>query len=254
MTSKFFNRTRIYETNGGVKKKVFGDSHLSYTGMEDIHLTYYKLLDGIDTSVNLDVSGVVDLSFNDFVTARYLVDNKGFRNVTALTELKMINYEGINPVRIDRNLSFTLRKLKADLLISLGGTFRFQPVHDASYALHGCLNIGGTVILAVFPTIYDRQGRDMLAAFSAATGIPVRDKLGRWYSTLYNTMCNLFVNIRTEEVLSDTTSAEIMSVFSMDSFYRYIFRDNQDYDKFFSIIGENDGYILSWKIIKGLKV
>jgi hypothetical protein len=45
-----------------------------------------------------------------------------------------------------------------------------------------------------------------------------------------------------------------MSVFSMDSFYRYIFRDNQDYDKFFSIIGENDGYILSWKIIKGLKV
>ncbi|MCD8568872.1 MAG: hypothetical protein LRY50_11300 [Geovibrio sp.] len=227
---------------------------MSYAGMEDIHLTYYKLLDGIDTSVNLGVSGVVDLSFNDFVTARYLVDNKGFRSVSALTDLKMINYEGINPVRIDRNLSFTLRKLKTDLVISLGGTFRFQPVHDAAYAIHGCLNVGGSVILAVYPTVYDRQGRDMLAAFSAATGIPVRDKLGRWYSTLFNTMSNLFVNIRTEEVLSDTTSAEVMSVFSTDSFYRYLFRDNTEYDKFFSLAGDGEGYILSWKIIKGLKV
>ena len=222
--------------------------------MEDIHLTYYKLLDGIDTSANLGVSGVADLSFNDFVTARYLVDNKGFTSVSALTDLKMINYEGINPVRIDRNLSFTLRKLKADLVISLGGTFRFQPVHDVAYALHGCLNIGGSLILAVYPTVYDRQGRDMLAAFSAVSGVPVRDKLGRWYSNLFNSMSNLFVNIRTEEVLSDTTSAEVMSVFSTDSYYRYLFRDNSEYDKFFSVIGESEGYVLSWKIIKGLKV
>lgn len=227
---------------------------MSYTGMEDAHLTYYKLLDGLDTSGSLTVSNVADLSFNDFVTARYLVDNRGFRDVTALTDLKMISYDGINPVRIDRNISFTLRKLKADLVISLGGTFRFQPVHDAVYALHSCLSIGGKAILAVYPTVYDSQGRDMLGGFSAASGVPVRDKLGRWHSTLFNAMSNLFVNIKTEEVMTDTTTAEIMSVFSTDCFYRYLFRDNNEYDKFFSNIAEAERYVLSWKIIKGLKV
>lgn len=227
---------------------------MSYTGLEDTHLTYYKLLDGLDTSGSLGVSNVADVSFNDFVTARYLVDNRGFTDVTSITDLKMIVYNGINPVRLDRNISFTLRKLKADLLISLGGTLRFQPVHDVVYAMHNCLSIGGRVILAVYPTVYDPEGRDMLAGFSSASGVPVRDKLGRWYTTLFNSMSNIFLNIKQEEVMCNTTVAEIKSIFATDGFYKYLFKDSAEYDKFFANIGETEKYILSWKIIKGLKV
>jgi hypothetical protein len=222
--------------------------------MEDIYLTYYKLLDGLDSIARLGMTGTVDLSFNDFITARYLVDNMGYEDVTSITDLKMINYQYIKPLRLDRNLSFTLRKLRADLIISLGGTFRFQPIHDVAYSLHGCLNIGGRIIMAVYPNLYDKQGRDMLSAFSSGSGVPVHDKLGRWYSTLYNTMCNLFVNVKTDDVITDASADEVMSLFSTDCFYRYLFRESSEYDRFFTMLKDDREYVLSWKVINALKV
>lgn len=222
--------------------------------MEDTHLTYYKLLDGLDTSEKLSLASVLDLSFNDFVTARYLVDNKGFRNVCSLTEMKTINYEGITPVRMERTLPVTLRRLRADMVISLGGSFRFQPLYDVAYAIYGSLNLGGRLVIAAYPAIYDKQGRDILGILSNMSSIPVREKLGRWYNNLFNTMSNLFVNIRTEQVLADTTVSEIMSIFGTEGFFKYLFKESSEFDKFFSGLSQNEEYYFSWKIIKGLKV
>ncbi|WP_155827550.1 hypothetical protein [Limisalsivibrio acetivorans] len=227
---------------------------MSYTSMEDAHLTYYKLMDGLESLLNIGSGKVLDLSFNDFVTARHMVDNRGVHEVRSVSDMKVICYPGIEAVRIDRNLSYTIRRMRADTIVSLGGSFRFQPIHDVMYSIHGCLSVGGRVLIAVYPGLYNMKGKDMLAAYSAGSGIPVAEKLSRWHKTVFNTISNLFVNVKQEEVIMDTDPGEVMALFSSDCFYRYLFRDSADYDKFFSLIGEENRYVLSWKVINALKV
>ncbi len=219
--------------------------------LEDNQLTYYKLLDGL-----LLKSGgrVCDSSYNNYITAKYLADKNLFDTIYTLTFDRLENTDKIVPVKVDMSTAQAMRRLRVDTHISLGGTFMFQPVHDVVYALHGSLNVGGRLALAVYPNIYDSQGRDVLAMLSDHAQQPVKDKLRRWSVTVENSIQNLFMNIRTEEIISDTSIHEITSLFGSESFHRFMFKNEVEHEMFFEPLSDEQKYYMSWKIIRGLRI
>jgi len=227
---------------------------MSYAAMEEAHLTYLKMLDGLEIPSGLGASSVIDLSFNDFISAKYLVDKKEYMAVYTISDLKTINYQGIKPIRIERNLAYTLRKHRVDTIVSLGGSFRFQPIHDVVFALHSSLQVGGKLILAIYPEVYDDQGTDVLGFLSKKSELPVKSKLTRWNSTLFNSINNIFVNVRNENVITDASASEIKNLFTVDCFKNYLFKSKAEYENFFLHLEDNKRYYFSWKIIKALKV
>ena len=218
---------------------------------EDNRLTFYKLLDGL-----LLKSGgrVCESSFNDYITARYLSDKNLFDTIYTLTYDRLENSAKISPVKVDMSVAQAMRRLRVDTHISLGGTFMFQPIHDVVYALHGSLNVGGRIALAVYPNIYDSQGRDVLAMLSDHAQQPIKDKLKRWSVTVENAVTNLFMNISTEEIISDTSIHEITSLFGSDSFHRFLFRNEVEHEMFFEPLSDEQKYYMSWNIIRGLRI
>ncbi|MGD9808609.1 MAG: hypothetical protein AB7E76_12650 [Deferribacterales bacterium] len=224
---------------------------MSYRGLEDTHLTYYKLLDGMDIRTG---GKVCDSSFNEFVTAKYLAEKNLFDTVYALTLDRMIVQDKIEPLRCGPMVAQTMRRVRVDAHISLGGTFNFIPVHDVTHALHSTLNVGGSIYLAVYPNIYDSQGRDVLMMLSDHAQVPVKDKLVRWAVTVQNSVTNLFIKIKNEEVICDTTVGEIISLFSAEHYKNQLFRSRPEYEKFFQKLSLDQKYYMSWNVIKGMKV
>ncbi len=184
---------------------------MSYRGLEDTNLTYYKLMDGLGIKSG---GKICDTSFNEFVTAKYLAEKALFDTVYAMTESRMIVQERIEPVRCGPMIAQHIRKLRVDAHICLGGTFNYVPVYDVIHALHSSMNVGGRLIVAVYPNIYDSQGRDVLMMLSHHAQLPIKDKLTRWSTTISNSITNLFVNIKTEEVIADSdVGGEIVTLF-----------------------------------------
>lgn len=224
---------------------------MSYRGLEDTHLTYYKLMDGLGIKSG---GKVCDLSFNDFVTARYLAEKKLFDTVYAMTESRMIVQEGIEPVRTGPMLAQSIRRLRVDTHISLGGTFNFIPVHDVVQAMHGSLIAGGRIIIAVYPNIYDSQGRDVLMMLSHYAQLPVKEKLERWSLTVTNSITNLFVNLKHEEVIADSGIAEIITLFAGEHYKNQLFKTTAEFEKFFQPLSDEQKYYMSWNVLKGLRI
>jgi hypothetical protein len=219
--------------------------------MEESHLTYYKLLDGLDITRG---GKACDLSFNDFVTAKYLAEKNLFDTVYALTKSKMIVQEKIQPVKTELMIASDIRRLRVDSHVCLGGAFRFQPVHDVTYALHSSLNVGGRLVVAVYPNIYDSQGRDVLMMLSHRAHQPVKDKLHRWSTTVANSIHNLFVNLKTDDIISDTDIGEIISLFGSDNYRNYLFKNNAEFDTFFAALSREQKYYMSWKVLRGVRL
>lgn len=239
---------RIYDIDNSVKRKV---SDLSYRGLEDTHLTYYKLMDGLGIKQG---GKVCDLSFNDFVTAKYLAEKNLFDLVYAMTTNRMIVQERVEPVRCGPMIAQNIRRLRVDAHISLGGTFNFIPVHDVVHALHSSLMAGGRIIIAVYPNIYDSQGRDVLMMLSHYAQIPVKDKLVRWSTTVSNSITNLFVNIKNEEVIADSSIGEIITLFAGEHYKNQLFKTNAEFEKFFQPLSADQKYYMSWNVLKGLRL
>jgi len=219
--------------------------------MEEARLTYYKLLDGLDIRSG---GKCCDTSFNDFVTAKHLAEKNLFDNVFALTQSRMIVQEGITPIKVEAMIAQSIRTVRVDSHISLGGAFTFQPVHDVVHALHASLNVGGRLTIAVYPNIYDSQGRDVLAMLSHKAQQPVKDKLHRWSVTVHNSIHNLFVNMQSEEIISDTNIEEIVSLFGSDSYRKYLFKNNAEFETFFAALSREQKYYMSWKVLKGVRL
>lgn len=224
---------------------------MSYRGLEDTHLTYYKLIDGM----GLRHGGTIcDLSFNDFVTAKYLAANKMFDRVYALTSSRMIVQEGIEPLRCGPMIAQDIRRLRVDAHISLGGTFNFLPVHDVVHALHSSLKAGGHLYLAVYPNVYDSQGRDVMMMLSHKSQLPVKDKLNRWAVTVTNSVTNLFKNIKQDQIIADSSIGEIITLFSAEHYKKQLFKTSSEFEKFFQPLSAEQKYYMSWNILKGIRL
>ncbi|ADD67970.1 hypothetical protein Dacet_1198 [Denitrovibrio acetiphilus DSM 12809] len=224
---------------------------MSYRGLEDAHLTYYKLLDGM----NIKQGGkVCDSSFNDFVTAKYLAEKNLFDKVYAMTVDKMIVQDKIEPMRCGPMIAQTMRRVRVDAHMCLGGTFNYIPVHDVTHALHSSLNAGGSIYIAVYPNVYDSQGRDVLMMLSELAQLPVKDKLTRWSVTVTNSITNMFTRIENEEVIADSSIGEIISLLSAEHYKQQLFRSNVEYEKFFQPLSADQKYYMSWNVLKGMRL
>jgi len=242
------NICRIYDNKSSVKRKV---SNLSYRGLEDTHLTYYKLMDGLSIKPG---GKICDTSFNDFVTARYLAEKNLYDMVYAMTTSKVIVQERIEPVRCGPLIAQNIRRLRVDAHISLGGTFNYIPVYDVIHALHSSLNAGGKIFMAVYPNIYDSQGRDVLMMLSQLAQLPVKDKLIRWSTTVFNSITNLFVNIKNEEVIADSSIGEIITLFAGENYKNQLFKNSKEFETFFQPLSMDQKYYMSWNVLKGLRL
>lgn len=226
---------------------------MNFTKAEEKFLTYLKIFDGLSLQGNKNLTAC-DLSFNDYLTAIYLKEKKVFGRIYNVTfDIKTI--DGIISVPVQNNLAYTINKLKCDVLISMGGTYKFQPLYDVVHSIHRCLNLAGRLILVVYPEVYDEHGKDIIRRLSQISQNPVKEKLNRWFITLKNTLSNIFVDVKEETIMQETSLGEIKAIFGNDNYFKPIFNDKEFFDTFFKPIeAENKRYTLSWRIIKALKI
>lgn len=223
---------------------------MSYRGLEEAHLTYYKLMDGLGIKSG---GKVCDSSFNDFVTAKYLAEQKLFETVYALTANRVIVQEGIEPVRSTDDCP-DHKAVSHGCTYMSGGTFNFIPVHDVTHAIHSSLNAGGMIYIAVYPNIYDSQGRDVLMMLSQRAQIPVKDKLNRWAVTVINSITNMFANLKQEEVITDSSISEVISLFSEEQYKKQLFKTGKEFEQFFQPLSAEQKYYMSWNVLKGMRI
>lgn len=227
---------------------------MSYLKVEEEFLTYLKIFDGLDIQ-NCENLTVADLSFNDYLTANYLKNKAKFKRIYSVTFSNVQTIDGVLSVPVQGTLSYTLNRLKCDLIVSICGTYKFQPLYDVIHSIHRCLNIAGRVILVVFPDVYDEYGKNILNGLSLISQNPISEKLNRWFITLKNSLSNIFVDVKEDEILQETTISEIKAIFSSNSFFNTLFKDKELFDTFFEPIqNSNKRYTISWKIIRALKI
>ncbi|MGA1862177.1 hypothetical protein OWM07_04785 [Deferribacter thermophilus] len=227
---------------------------MNFTQIEEKYLTFLKLFDGLDIESGVGLT-VCDVSFNDFISAKYLVDKKDFKRIYVINKDNTLSYKNTIPVRYEVNLAYTLAKVKVDYLTSFCGTFHFQPMYDVIYAVNMSLNVGGKFLFVVYPQVYGKNGKNVLEVLSSGSEIPVYEKLKRWFISLKNGLSNIFINIKEEELIQDVSVDEIINFFSSRNFKPYLFKDNSELNKFFKLIDRIDNeFYFVWKIISGMKI
>lgn len=227
---------------------------MNFTKAEEKFLTYLKIFDGLSIQGSKNLT-VCDLSFNDYLTAIYLKEKKVFGRIYNLTFSNIKTIDGIISVPVQNNLASTINKLKCDMLISMGGTYKFQPLYDVVHSIHRCLNLAGRLILVVYPEVYDEQGKDIISRLSQISQNAVKEKLNRWFITLKNSLSNIFVDVKEETIMQETSLEETKAIFGNENYFKPIFNDKEFFDTFFKPIeAENKRYTLSWRIIRALKI
>ncbi|MCA1927238.1 MAG: hypothetical protein LDL13_06040 [Calditerrivibrio sp.] len=220
---------------------------------EKSSLFFYKIIDGINLRNNKDTV-VFDASFCDTVIPEHLAKKYNFEKIFYLTN-KMINIgDHIVPVAIQSNVPFSIMRRKSDLFISIGGSFNFQPIYDTIHAIHKSLNAGGKFIIATYPEIYDSTGRDILNGLSLISELPIKEKLTRWNSTVKNALSNIFFKVETDQIITKVESIHIIEYFKRFEISKYLFNKEEDTRFFKPIEHLNVDYIISWNIIKGIKI
>ena len=227
---------------------------MNHIESEQEFLTYLKLFDGVPLGKRTDIV-VCDASFNDYLTATYLRDKRNITRIYNITLKNVKTLDGIISVPVQGSIVHTIQRVKFDMLISLGGTYYFQPIHEVVHALHKSLNLAGRLFLAVYPSVYDEYGKDILNGLSLISKNPVNERLQRWFATLKNSFCSIFIDVKTEEILQATSVGEVKSIFGSDNFFKFLFKNSDDFEDFFRPIeNANKRYTLSWRIIKALKI
>ncbi|MGA1846508.1 hypothetical protein [Deferribacter abyssi] len=227
---------------------------MNFTQIEGDYLTFLKLFDGLDIETGYGLNAC-DISFNDYITARHLADKKNFKRVYVVSKERMQNYKNTIPLRYEVNLAYTLSKVKVDFILSVCGTFNFQPLYDVIYAINLSLNVGGKFLLVVYPQVYGRNGKNVLEVLSAGSEIPVYEKLKRWYSSLKNGLSNIFINLKEDEIIQDISMDELKKFFALNNFKPYLFKTDNEYTKFFKFLDRVDSeFYFIWKVITGMKI
>lgn len=224
--------------------------------LESQFLVYLKLFDGI-THQNPMAKTACDLSFNHHITATYLTEKSGFEKVFSyFDDGNNSDHQKIVSVRPSPNLPKSLADIRCDLLVSLMGCFKFQPVYETVHAIHKCLNGGGKFVFAVYPTIFDEKGVDVLKSLSMIAEKPVYEKLVRWKSVLENGLSNIFVKVNTEELMQEVSFAEVMGILGSRGFCPYLFDNEYEYQQFIKPLKDvnRKKYTAVWNILTGIKI
>ncbi|MEF3255517.1 MAG: hypothetical protein K6348_08165 [Deferribacterales bacterium] len=226
---------------------------MDLNNFENSSYFFFKLIDGLNLSKNRDTV-VFDASFTELLIPEYLYKKYNYNKIYYLSNEMQMKDDTILPVKIEYNTARSIMKKKSDLFISLGGTLRFQPLYDMVHAIHSNLNVGGRYYLAVYPDIYDTSGRDILNGLSLISEFPVKEKLNRWQITLKNALSNIFMRVDTEQVITQAESQHVINFFNLDNVKKTIFKE-YDVEKFFLPIKHlTVDYMISWNIIKGIKI
>jgi hypothetical protein len=67
-------------------------------------------------------------------------------------------------------------------------------------------------------------------------------------------MSNLFVNLKTEEVIADASIGEIITLFASEHYKSQLFKNSKEFEKFFQPLSAEQKYYMSWNIIRGIRL
>ena len=227
---------------------------MNHIDVESTYLTYLKLFEGLNIPIGYN-KVACDLSFNNGITAKYLVDKKNFKRVY-LFDNKNITFNNSIFVINSSNVSFgTIAHIKFDFIISLGGVTNLNPLYEAIQNIYQLLNIGGRLLIAIYPDIFNDAGKDVLSLLSNLLEIPVKEKLLRLHRLLYNGISNIFNSVREFEILQDISANEIKSFYMLDGYSNFICNNKKDIIKFFAPLDKvGKRFYFGWNVIEAFKL
>lgn len=227
---------------------------MNFTDLEEYFLVYFKLLDGLTFSLER-TKIVSELSMNSNITADYLTEKYDLEKIYVFSKNEVESYKNIVPVEINSSLSKVLSLVKCDFVLSLAGSFNFHPIYETVHAILKCLNVGGRFMFAIYPSIYDENGNDVLKSLSLISEQYVAEKLNRWQSVIVNSMENVFIKVSADEFMQEISYDEIKAIYKSDSFFPYLFDSEKKYTDFFKPLDSvtTKKYSAAWNFISGMK-
>lgn len=224
---------------------------MDYVKIEERYLTYYKFLDGIEIARD-GVAGVgCDLSFNDGITAGYLLSRGEFSSIY-LPFAVATDVPGIIPIDMSGGLVKGLSSISCDYVISVSGTFNFLPMDEMARGVYNALRPEGKFLLGVYPQIFDDNGRDLLELFSKDNKLNINRKLNRLSGALSISFGRYFPDTFLSNIIADTTADEVKDFFRATLAYE--FKTKDEFDLFFGKLNDSSRLYMAWQIISGRKM
>lgn len=223
---------------------------MDYVTIEERYLTYYKFLDGIEINRNAGMGIGCDLSFNDGITAGYLLSRGEFSSIY-LPFFVNNDLPGLLPMDMSGGLLRGLSSISCDFVISVGGTFNFLPMDEVARGVYNALHPEGRFLLGVYPQIFDDNGRDLLELFSRENKLNVARKLTRLAGAVSISFGRYFSDTVTSNVIADTTADEVKDFFRATLAYE--FKTKEEFDIFFSKLNDSSRLYMAWQIVSGTK-
>ena len=224
---------------------------MDYVKIEERYLTYYKFFDGIQISCNGMLGVGCDLSFNEGITASYLL-YRGEVSSIYLPFFANNHTPGILPMDIsDDGLLKSLSAISCDYIISVGGIFKLFPFEELARGVYNALRFGGKFLLGVYPLIFDDSGKDLLDVFSKENKLNTSKKLNKTLHGVELSFKRCFANTTLSTILTDTTADEVRDLFRV--LLDYEFKTKEEFDCFFQKLNDRSRLYMAWQVISGTK-
>jgi hypothetical protein len=227
---------------------------MNHIEVESTYLTYLKLFEGLNIPLGYNKTAC-DLSFNNGITAKYLIDKKNYQKVYVCENKKRENTRLASNAIVNIIDFASIKYMKFDFFISLGGFININPLYELILHIFQSLNIGGRLLIAVYPDIFSDSGKDILHLLSNLLEIPVKEKLMRLRRLIFNGVSNIFNSANEFEILQDVTINEIKNLYMLDTYSNYICSSEDDLLKFFVPLDKmGKKFYFGWNIIEAMKL
>lgn len=224
---------------------------MDYLTIEERYLTYYKFLDGVEIAPDKKGGIGCDLSFNDGITAGYLLSWGEFSSIY-LPFFSRTDMPGILPIDMSGGLLKGLSGIVCDYVISVGGTFNFLPIDEVARGVYNALLPNGKFLLGVYPEIFDDNGRDILEMLSKENKLNVSRKLNRLSGAVGISFGRYFSDTASTNIIADTTADEVRDFFRATISYE--FKTKDEFNSFFSRLNDSSRLYMVWQIVSGRKI
>lgn len=227
---------------------------MNYIEVENTYLTYLKLFEGLDIPRGLDKIAC-DLSFNNGITAKYLINKKNLQKVYVIDNKYIPTNDSIVLINANNIMLNLLGNTTFDLVISLGGITNVSHLYESILNIHKLLNIEGKLLIAIYPDIFNDAGKDLLNLLSNLLNIPVKEKFLRLQRLVYNSISNIFTSVMEYEILQEISINEIKSLFMLDSYTNFLCNNKRDILKFFTPLDRlGKRFFLGWNVLEAIKL
>ena len=169
---------------------------------------------------------------------------------------KNIEYSNsIFVINSNKILFESIANTKFDFVISLCGIANLNPIYESIQNIFQLLNIGGRLLIAIYPDIFNDTGKDVLSLLSNLLEVPVKEKLLRLHRFLFNGISNIFNSTREFEILQEASINEIKSLYMLENYSNYIFTCKSDISKFFVPLDKvGKKFYFGWNILEAIKL